>query len=359
VLSKFGMVPAAAMGLDVKRLLSETQKFMTSCGPLVPANVNPGAKLGITLGVLAKQFNRDKITILTSKSLSSVGTWLEQLIAESTGKHGKGLIPIDREEPGDPDVYGKDRVFVHLRLSGGRDATPMLDTLEQRGHPVIRITIEDSYQLGQLFYLWEVAIAMAGAVIGINPFDQPDVEAAKIKTRAMTDAFEKSGKLDIPAPAYANDQLSVTSAKGVTGKDLAEILKNYLATLKAGDYFAILAFLTQNDAHEKSLEATRRCVRDAKKVATCVEFGPRFLHSTGQAYKGGPNTGVFLTLTADRTQKEPIPGRKIDFGTVQLAQAIGDVAVLDEKGRRTMRINFKNMEDGLKALGLAVESALH
>ena len=359
VLSKFGLVPAAAMGLDVPRLLAETQKFMTSCGPLVPANVNPGAKLGITLGVLAQKFGRDKVTILTSKSLSSVGTWLEQLIAESTGKLGKGLIPIDREEPGDPDVYGKDRVFVHLRLSGGNDPTPLLTTLEEHGHPVIRITIEDSYQLGQIFYLWEIAIAMAGAVIGINPFNQPDVEAAKVKTRAMTDAFEKSGKLDISAPVYSDDHLSVYSAHGAKGDSLSEILKAHLAQLKAGDYFAILAFITQNDAHEKALEATRRCIRDAKKVATCVEFGPRFLHSTGQAYKGGPNTGVFLTLTADRSEKLPIPGRKIDFGTVQLAQAIGDVAVLDDKGRRTLRINFKNMDEGLKLLNQAVESALH
>ena len=358
VLSNFGMVPAAAAGLDIKRLLTETHKFMLSCGPLVPADVNPGAKLGITLGVLAKAFGRDKITILTSKSLSSVGTWLEQLIAESTGKQGKGLIPIDREAPGDPAVYGKDRVFVHLRLSGGADSTPLLESLEKEGHPLIRIMIEDSYQLGQIFYLWEIAIAMVGAVIGIDPFNQPDVEAAKVKARALTDAFEKSGKLDIPAPAYANDQLSVYSAKGIKGNDLAEILQNYLATLKEGDYFAFLAFITQNEAHEKKLEAMRSRIRDAKKVATCVEFGPRFLHSTGQAYKGGPNSGVFLTLTADRAEELPIPGRRIDFGTVQLAQAIGDVAVLDEKGRRTLRINFKNMDDGLDALGHAIETAL-
>jgi transaldolase/glucose-6-phosphate isomerase len=358
VLSKFGLVPAAAMGLDVKRLLTETHKIMTSCGPLVPADVNPGVKLGIALGVLAKQFHRDKVTILTSKSLSSVGTWLEQLIAESTGKLGKGLIPIDREEPGDPDVYGNDRVFVHLRLAGGSDPTPLLTSLEQRGHPVIRITIEDSYQLGQIFYLWEIAIAMVGAVIGINPFNQPDVEAAKIKARALTDAFEKSGTLDIAKPDYADDHVAVYAPHGVTGKSLTEILKNHLATIKDGDYFAFLAFITQNAAHEQALEKLRRCIRDAKKVATCLEFGPRFLHSTGQAYKGGPDTGVFLTLTSDRTQKLAIPGRKIDFGTVQLAQAIGDVSVLDERKRRVMRVNFKNMEDGLKTLGDAIEAAL-
>jgi transaldolase/glucose-6-phosphate isomerase len=358
VLSKFGLVPAAAMGLDVKRLLTETQKYMTSCGPLVPAGVNPGVKLGIALGVLAKQFGRDKVTILTSNSLSSVGTWLEQLIAESTGKLGKGLIPIDREPAGDPRVYGNDRVFVHLRLAGGNDPTPMLTALEQQGHPVIRITIEDSYQLGQIFYLWEMAIATVGAVIGINPFNQPDVEAAKIKTRAMTDAYEKSGKLDIARPVATDDRMSVYSTQDVKGKDTSGLVRDLLDTLKAGDYFAILAFITQNDAHEKALETTRTRIRNAKRVATCLEFGPRFLHSTGQAYKGGPNTGVFLNLTADRAEKLPVPGRKIDFETVQLAQAIGDVAVLDEKGRRTLRINFKNMEDGLKALDAAVEAAL-
>ncbi len=256
VLSKFGLVPAAAMGLDVKRLLTETHKFMTSCGPLVPADVNPGVKLGIALGVLAKQFGRDKVTILTSKSLSSVGTWLEQLIAESTGKLGKGLIPIDREEPGDPDVYGNDRVFVHLRLSGGNDPTPLLTTLEERGHPVIRITIEDSYQLGQIFYLWEMAIATVGAVIGINPFNPARRGSREDQDARHDGCVRKIRKLDISAPAYANDHLSVYSAKDLTGKDLSEVLKNYLASLKAGDYFAILAFITQNDAHEKSLEAT-------------------------------------------------------------------------------------------------------
>ena len=358
VLSKFGLVPAAAMGLDVTRLLTETRKIMTSCGPLVPADTNPGVKLGIALGVLAKQFGRDKVTILTSKSLSSVGTWLEQLIAESTGKLGKGLIPVDREPVGDASVYGNDRVFVHLRLAGGNDPTLTLEALEKAGHPVIRITIEDSYQLGQIFYLWEMAIATVGAVIGINPFNQPDVEAAKVKTRAMTDAFEKSGKLDIPAPTAESGPLQAYSTKDTRGKDVSGLLKDLLGSLKAGDYFAILGFITQNDAHEKALETTRTRVRDAKKVATCVEFGPRFLHSTGQAYKGGPNTGVFLTLTADRAAKLPIPGRKVDFETVQLAQAIGDTAVLDEKGRRTLRINFTNMEDSLKALDQAIEAAL-
>jgi transaldolase/glucose-6-phosphate isomerase len=358
VLSKFGLVPAAAMGLDVTRLLTETHKIMTSCGPLVPADVNPGVKLGIALGVLAKQVNRDKVTILTSKSLSSVGTWLEQLVAESTGKLGKGLIPIDREAPGDASVYGNDRVFVHLRLAGGSDPTPLLTSLEQQGHPVIRITIEDSYQLGQIFYLWEMAIATVGAVIGINPFNQPDVEAAKVKTRAMTDAFEKSGKLDIAKPDYSDDHVAVYAPHGVQGKNLAEILEGHMATLKQGDYFAILAFLTQNSAHEAALEKSRTRIRDAKKVATCLEFGPRFLHSTGQAYKGGPNTGVFLTLTADRAETLAIPGRKIDFGTVQLAQAIGDAAVLDDKKRRVLRVHFKNMDDGLKLLDDAITTAL-
>jgi transaldolase/glucose-6-phosphate isomerase len=356
VLSKFGLVPAAAMGLDVKHLLTDTRKIMTSSGPLVPADTNPGVKLGIALGVCAKQFGRDKITILTSPSLSSVGTWLEQLIAESTGKLGKGLIPIDREEPGDASEYGNDRVFVHLGKAG--DEPPILAQLEKQGHPVIRIAIADAYQLGQIFYLWEIAIAIVGAVIGVNPFNQPDVEAAKIKARALTDAFEKSGKLDIAKPDYSDEHISVYAPHGIKGNSLAEILKNHLATLKAGDYFAFLGFITQNEAHEATLEKMRTRIRDAKKVATCVEFGPRFLHSTGQAYKGGPDTGVFVTLTSDRAEKLAIPGRKIDFGTVQLAQAIGDVQVLDEHKRRVIRLHFRNMEDGLKTLSSAIDTTL-
>ncbi len=360
VLSKFGLVPAAVMGLDVARLLRETMKLVKSSGPLVPPASNPGIKLGIALGVLATQFKRDKITIVTSNALSSVGTWLEQLIAESTGKNGKGLIPIDREPLGKPDDYGNDRVFVHMHLGGSYHPDEKLKALEEAGHPVIHIAIEDSYQLGQLFYLWEIAIAMAGSVLGINPFDQPDVEAAKIASRSLTDAFEKSGKLDEPAPMFSDNNVRVYAGgnTNANGHNLTGILKEHLAQVKDGDYFALLAFIEQTRAYDDVLQDMRLAVRDAKKVATCVEFGPRFLHSTGQDYKGGPDSGVFVTITTDHKQPLSVPGRKIDFGTVERAQGIGDFGVLVERKRRALRVHLKDTESGLRALNEALSAAL-
>ncbi|HWD49119.1 MAG TPA: bifunctional transaldolase/phosoglucose isomerase [Rhizomicrobium sp.] len=360
VLSKFGLVPAAVMGLDVARLLRETRKMIESCGALVPPTSNPGVKLGIALGVLATQCKRDKITIVTSNALASVGTWLEQLIAESTGKHGKGLIPIDREALGKPEVYGNDRVFVHMHLGGAEDPDGRLKTLEEKGHPVIHIAIEDSYQLGQLFYLWEIAIAMAGSVLGINPFNQPDVEAAKVAARSLTDAFEKSGKLDEPQPMFSDNNVRVYAGenKNANGHNLTGILKDHLSQVKDGDYFALLAFIEQTDTHDSALQDMRLAVRDKKKVATCVEFGPRFLHSTGQDYKGGPDSGVFLTITTDHAQTLPVPDRKIDFGTVQLAQGMADFSVLVERKRRALRVHLKDTDSGLRALNEAVAAAL-
>ncbi|HSM95443.1 MAG TPA: bifunctional transaldolase/phosoglucose isomerase [Rhizomicrobium sp.] len=356
VLSKFGLVPAAAMGLDVERLLTETQKFVQSCGPLVPASANPGARLGLALGVLANKFRRDKITIVASNALSTVGTWLEQLIAESTGKQGKGLIPVDREPVGAPSSYGDDRVFVNLRLAGDEDHTDAVGALEKAGHPTARITIGDSYQLGQIFYLCETAIAFAGMTLKINPFDQPDVEAAKVATRKLTDAYEKSGKLDEGMPFWTGDGLAAYGEG--KGNSLGEILKNHLAQLKAGDYFALLAYIELNASHDAALQKIRRKLRAKFTNATCFEYGPRFLHSTGQAYKGGPNSGVFLTLTTGHKQDRDIPGRKATFGVVEKAQALGDFAVLVERKRRVLRLHMSDTESGLAALTRAFEEAL-
>ncbi|HEY4122992.1 MAG TPA: bifunctional transaldolase/phosoglucose isomerase, partial [Rhizomicrobium sp.] len=356
VLSKFGLVPAAAKGLDVERLLTDTQKFVQGCGPLVPASANPGARLGIALGVLANKYKRDKITILTSQALSSVGTWLEQLIAESTGKQGKGLIPVDREPAGPPSSYGDDRVFVNLRVSGDEDHTDTVGALEKAGHPTVRITIGDSYQLGQIFYLCEMAIAFAGTVLKINPFDQPDVEAAKVGARKLTDSYEKTGKLDEGTPFWSGDGLAAYGDG--KGSSPGEILKNHLAQLKAGDYFALLAYVENSEAHDAVLQKIRRKVRAKFTNATCFEFGPRFLHSTGQAYKGGPNSGVFLTLTADHKSDLAVPGRKATFGVVEKAQALGDFAVLVERKRRALRIHMNDPDAGLAALTKAFEEAL-
>ncbi|MBS0275639.1 MAG: bifunctional transaldolase/phosoglucose isomerase [Proteobacteria bacterium] len=356
VLSKFGLVPAAAMGLDVERLLTETQKFVQSTGELVPASANPGARLGIALGVLANKYGRDKVTILASNALSHVGTWLEQLIAESTGKQGKGLIPVDREPVGAPSSYGNDRVFVNLRVAGDEDHTDAVGALEKAGHPTVRITIDDSYQIGQLFYLCEAAIAFAGMVLKIDPFDQPDVEAAKVSARKLTDAYEKNGRLDEGTPFWDGD--GIAAYGDGKGRSLGEILKNHLAQLKAGDYFALLAFIELSEGHDAVLQKIRRKVRAKFTNATCFEFGPRFLHSTGQAYKGGPNSGVFLTLTADHKEDRDIPGRKATFGVVEKAQAIGDFSVLVERKRRALRLHMKDADAGLAALTRAFEEAL-
>jgi transaldolase / glucose-6-phosphate isomerase len=361
VLSKFGLAPAAAIGIDVKRLLAEARIMAASCHALSPASSNPGVRLGAALGVLARDFGRDKITIVSSARFSSVGAWLEQLIAESTGKTGKGLIPVDLEPLASPDVYGNDRVFVQVTDGGESEAG--LKALAEAGHPVIRIALNDPYQIAQLFFLWEMAIAVAGSIIGINPFNQPDVEAAKVQARALTKRYEETGALPAEQPfARFGDVAIYADAKnaGALGspKTLPEALKAFLAQLKAGDYFALLAFIEQNRAHEDALGAMRIAVRDAKKVATCAGFGPRFQHSTGQAYKGGPNTGVFLQITADPKRDLTAPRHDYSFAVVEAAEAQGDAAVLAERGRRIIRIHLKDADSGLAALKAALDEAL-
>ncbi|MBU6442324.1 MAG: bifunctional transaldolase/phosoglucose isomerase [Alphaproteobacteria bacterium] len=362
VLSKFGLVPGAALGLDLARFLGETQRMVTSCGPLVPPVANPGVRLGLTLGTLATECGRDKITIVASDALETMGTWLEQLIAESTGKQGKGLIPVDREPLGTPEAYGEDRVFVHLRQAGVGD-TEGIKALEDHGHPVIRIVIEDSFQLGQIFFMWEIAVAVAGAVMGINPFDQPDVESAKVETRELTATYEKTGELPQEAPFFEAGGLALyadaanRSALG-TRNSIAAYLKAHLARLNAHDYFAFLAFIEQCADNDAPFQTMREALRNAKKNATCLGFGPRFLHSTGQAYKGGPDTGVFLVVTCEHQDVLEIPGHKLSFDAVERAQALGDFAVLNERGRRALRVHLKEVNAGLQALRTAFEQAL-
>jgi len=363
VLSKFGLVPAAAAGVDIGRLLKEAECMRESCADLVPPSANPGVPLGIALGVLARDLKRDKITIVASPEIATVGAWLEQLIAESTGKQGKGLIPVDKETLGAPEAYGNDRVFVHLRFgdSDAHDAT--LAALASRGHPVIRLAISDKYQVAQIFFMWEMAIGVAGAVIGINPFNQPDVEAAKQKTRALTDSIEHGNSPPRQRPDFVHDGVSVFADAAIKkgcaeARSLADCLRLHLNRLAANDYFALLAYMQRNGEHETALERLRLRVRDTKRVATCLGFGPRYLHSTGQAYKGGPNSGVFLTLTCDHADDVPLENRKLSFGAVELAQAQGDFDVLTERGRRAMRVHLHDLRRGLGVLANAFEQAL-
>ena len=364
-LSNFGMVPAAVMGIDVLTFLKNTQKMVEACGADTDADANPGVILGTILGIAANR-GRDKITIITSPGIFDLGAWLEQLLAESTGKSGKGIIPVDRERLAKPHGYGADRVFAYLRLESDRDKeqSAEVDALAKAGNPVVRIVLPDIYSLGQEFFRWEIATAVAGALIGINAFNQPDVEASKVETRKLTTEYESSGKLPPESPFFTGDGAKLyadvkNAAELKGGGTLTGFLKKHLSRIGSEDYFAVLGYITMNEAHEKALEAIRLAVRDNKKVATVLGFGPRFLHSTGQAYKGGPNSGVFLQITCDDAVDILVPGQKYTFGVVKAAQARGDFAVLAERGRRALRVHLgKDVAAGLATLTNAVHEAL-
>ncbi|MGC1449042.1 MAG: bifunctional transaldolase/phosoglucose isomerase [Candidatus Sulfotelmatobacter sp.] len=368
-LSNFGMVPAAVMGLDTKKFLAQAAEMVLACGAAVAVEENPGAVLGIILGTAATA-GRDKVTIITSPGISDLGAWLEQLLAESTGKIGKGIIPVDREGLTTPEAYSSDRVFVYVRLESGADADQdaRVAAIEKAGHPVVRIAMPDIYDLGAEFFRWEVATAVAGSIIGINAFNQPDVEASKIATRSLTSEYEKTGSLPAEKPVvedsgiklFTDDKNAAELAKAAgADQSLAGYLKAHLARIQPGDYFAVLGYIQMNGEHENSLEALRHLVRDKKRVATCLGFGPRFLHSTGQAYKGGPNTGVFLQVTCDDPVELPVPGQKYTFGVVKAAQARGDFQVLADRGRRALRVHLgSNLKAGLATLQAAVQKAL-
>lgn len=369
-LSDFGMVPAAIMGVDVATFLNLTEEMVHACSASVPIEENPGVVLGTILGVAAKEFGRDKVTIIASPAIHDLGAWLEQLIAESTGKIGKGLIPVDRESLADPEVYGNDRVFVYLRLTGAPDAThdAAIEAIEKSGHPVVRIAVDDVQNIGEELFRWEIATAVAGSIIGINAFNQPDVEASKVATRKLTSQYEQTGKLPDESPFFADDGIKLfTDEKNaaalakaaVRDQSLAGYFKAHLNRIKEGDYFAVLGYIEMNEAHEAQLQKLRHTVRDSKRVATCLGFGPRFLHSTGQAYKGGPNSGVFLQITCDDEADIAVPGQKYTFGIVKAAQARGDFQVLAERDRRVLRVHLgKDVKAGLARLTAAIEQAL-
>ena len=368
VLSPFGLVPAAAAGVDVAKLLDAAASMVRACGADVPPAENPGVQLGLALGVAATQ-GRDKVTFSASKGIADFAAWAEQLIAESTGKNGKAIIPVADEDLGAPARYGQDRVFVDLRLTddSASDRESKLVALEKDGYPVIRIEVTKPLHVGQEFFRFAIATAVAGSVIGVDPFDQPDVEAAKVKTRELTAAFEATGKLPSETPVAAAGPVSLYTNPGYAKElhkagadgDLSSWLKAHLSQLGRNDYAALLAYLDRNDEDIKLMQEMRLAIRDAKTVATCVGFGPRFLHSTGQAYKGGPDTGVFLQITADDSKDLAVPGRETSFGVVKAAQARGDFDVLTERGRRALRLHIKgDLRGGLAAIRDAVTRAL-
>jgi len=369
VLSKFGLVPAAAVGLDVRRLLETTRTMQRSCGADVPPSENPGVQLGVAMGVAATRFGRDKVTIIASPGIADLGAWLEQLLAESTGKQGHGLIPLAGEPLTVPECYGSDRFFAYLELHGQIDPSQRqaVEALERAGHPVVRIRVKDAWHIGQEFFRWEIATAVAGSIIGIDPFNQPDVEASKDKTRALTDAYEKSHRLPEDAPVFRENGVALyadprNAAELGRHNTLVGYLKSHFDRVhaggKGGDYVALLAYIERNAAHTRALTAMRTRIRDKTRAATCLGFGPRFQHSTGQAYKGGPNSGVFLQVTCDDPADIDVPGHSYSFGVVKTAQASGDLAVLVERDRRALRVHLKHVDAGLEELSHAIDAAL-
>ena len=359
-LSDFGLVPAAVMGLDVDRLLDRAEAMRSACAASTPLGDNPGAMLGLTLAA-AVLAGRDKITFAIARAYRSLGAWLEQLLAESTGKNGTGLIPVDGETVATPDLYGADRLFVHLRDEAAPDdrLDDALAELERAGHPVVRLGLWDPHDLGAEFFRWELATAVAGSVLGINPFDQPDVEASKIEARRLTDAYEAGDASPEEQPLARDGQLVLYAAVaggappagGEARDSLAALLAAHCGRAGAGDYLALLAYIEMSAANEQVLQRVRHALRSTFRVATCVGFGPRFLHSTGQAHKGGPNSGVFIQITCDDPVDVPVPGRRYSFGVVKAAQARGDLQVLAARGRRVLRLHVTgNLLDGLNGL---------
>ncbi len=365
-LTVFGLIPGAIMGLDIEDFLQRTMEMVRACKSDVPVD-NPGAVLGTILGV-CQTHGCNKLTIFTSNEIYDAGAWLEQLIAESTGKEGIAIIPIDQEPVQPVENYSDDRVFAYLKLKDSSDNSLVekLDVLGVNGHPVITIELADKMNLGQEFFRWEFATAVAGAIMEINPFNQPDVEAAKIEAKKLTQEYEEKGELPKETPFYqekdiklfTSDEYAAQLDKFIEGeKSLKKYLQAHLAHLQENDYFALLAYIERNEKNEKLLQAIREKVLEAKLVATCLGFGPRFLHSTGQAYKGGSNEGVFLQITSDDAVDFDVPKQKFTFGVVKAAQARGDFQVLLDRDRRALRVHLgEDVGNGLETLESLIES---
>jgi transaldolase/glucose-6-phosphate isomerase len=357
-LSYFGLVPAALMGVDIAEILAQALRMVHACASCVDAQDNPGVALGAAMAELGRQ-GRDKVTFLVPSAISTLGMWLEQLLAESTGKEGTGLLPIALEPIGDPSVYGEDRFFAYVRLQGVEDETLErgVEALRKAGHPVVTIQMDERLDLGQEFFRWEIATATAGAILGINAFNQPNVQESKDNTDRLLGVVSQRGQLPQEEPTLVEAPLSLYA--GEADSTVAGTLKKFLAQAQPGDYVALMAYLTEDPQVEKALQSIRLKLRDGLRLATTLGYGPRFLHSTGQFHKGGPNTGLFLQLTADDEDDAPVPGRPYTFGVLKRAQAQGDLEALRKHGRRVMRIHLGTEAlHGLKTLEQDVEKAL-
>lgn len=364
-LSPFGITAASAMGLDIETFLRNAVS-MAEISKNADPQKNPPALLGLILGVCHK-YGRDKLTLFTSPGIHDLGAWLEQLVAESTGKEGVAIIPVDREPLQQSVSYGNDRIFVYLKLSDDKEHGVDLASLRAAGHPVIKIEIEDIYQLGSEFFRWEFATAVAGSVMQINPFDQPDVESAKIEARKITDEYEKTGSIPPEIPFYESDGVGLFASDAYAAElqdmtdeaTLAELLSAHFSNAGEGDYFAVLAYVEMNPETESILQEIRLFALEKRLTATCLGFGPRFLHSTGQAYKGGANNGVFLQITSDDENDLPVPDQTYTFGVVKAAQARGDFQVLLDRNRRALRIHIgKDVLQGIRKIADLIKATL-
>ena len=357
VLSDFGLVPMALMGIDINALLSDAKQMKNSCDAVPSAN-NPGISLGVILGICQKH-GRDKVTFVLSRSIKSFGYWLEQLLAESTGKEGRGLIPVNGELTGVPEVYGNDRIFIHMALSSdNKEADEQkLKILEEAGHPIVRIKIKNKIALGGEYYRWEIATAIAGVVMGINPFNQPNVEESKKNTSDLLEGWSKRSDFEIPAPLLKIENISVYGGKRTEQlaaghyESEGDLINSFTSLATPNDYIALLPYFMMTDPRTKILQAWRQWMRDTLKNATTLLNGPRYLHSTGQLHKGGPDTGLYIILIGDEEKDLAIPGEKFGFATLHQAQALGDFRSLDDKGRRIIRIHLgKDIDAGLNAV---------
>ena len=354
--SDFGLVPMAMMGVDVGRFIEATMPMVEASGPSASVAESPGVLLGVILGVLARA-GRDKVSLVVSQSAAALGLWIEQLLAESTGKRGRGIIPVVGEVLHSPEHYGNDRVFVYLGFGPDpdREQEASIAALEESGQPVVRIGIRDADSIGQELFRWEIATAVVGAELGINPFDQPDVEASKIITRELMSEYEAKGAFPVESPVFRDDALSVFAAGRPGARDLAGCMSAFLGSVGPGDYIAILAYAPMEESAGAALEGLREVLGGGGRTATTLGFGPRYLHSSGQLHKGGPNTGAFLILVSEDAEDIPVPGHAHTFGAVKTAQARADARALVERGRRVLRIDVGGRFDaGVRRLVEAV-----
>lgn len=368
VLSRFGLGPAGVCKVNVTELVSRARRMAVSCGPDVPVAENPGVRLGLALG-LAASTGRDKLTVVISPAIGALGVWLEQLLAESLGKSGRGIVPIVDEVLGPPEAYGQDRLFVYLRLASAPDVEQdvALARLAEHGHPVIELSVSDPLGIGAELFRWECATAVCASVLQVNPFDQPDVESSKVAARAVTQSYVSTGIVPQETPLAETEGLALYAtgcyadhlrAAAGAGASVSQFISAHLEGFTPGDYCALLAYLDRSATHRKALHRMRHMVRDTYRVATSVGFGPRFLHSTGQAFKGGTDRGIFLQITSQDLVDVAIPGRDYTFGVIKAAQARGDLQALVDRGRRVLWVHLEpDAKVGLRRLEAEIGAA--